>query len=91
MGCEDGLLPLRWGAADEASVAEERRLFFVGLTRARSRLYLSHAARRVWRGTVRELPRSPFVDQIQRELLERLERNQPRRRKVSDDRQRQLF
>jgi uncharacterized protein (TIGR00375 family) len=91
VGCEDGLLPLRWGAADEASVAEERRLFFVGLTRARSRLYLSHAARRVWRGTVRELPRSPFVEQIQRELLERLERNPPRRRKVSDDRQLELF
>ena len=41
VGCEDGLLPLRWGPADDADVAEERRLFFVGLTRARDRLYLT--------------------------------------------------
>jgi DNA helicase-2/ATP-dependent DNA helicase PcrA len=92
VGCEDGLLPLRWGDTDEAGVAEERRLFFVGLTRARSRLYLSHAARRLWRGTLREMSLSPFVEQIQRELLERLEREQQRKRKTAgDDRQRQLF
>ena len=48
VGCEDGLLPLRLPGAPptEDAVAEERRLFFVGVTRAQSRLFLSHAARR---------------------------------------------
>ncbi len=42
-GCEDGLLPLRLPGTD---LAEERRLLFVGMTRARSRLVLTYAARR---------------------------------------------
>jgi DNA helicase II / ATP-dependent DNA helicase PcrA len=44
VGCAEGLLPLRWPGED-ADVSEERRLFFVGVSRARSHLYLSHAAR----------------------------------------------
>ncbi|WP_354670849.1 UvrD-helicase domain-containing protein [Actinomadura sp. DC4] len=43
VGCEDGLLPMRLPDTDEA---EERRLFFVGMTRARSSLYLSGSRRR---------------------------------------------
>lgn len=43
VGCEDGLLPLRLPDTDEA---EERRLFFVGMTRAQSSLYLSSTRRR---------------------------------------------
>ncbi|TCP50926.1 uncharacterized protein (TIGR00375 family) [Tamaricihabitans halophyticus] len=48
VGCEDGLLPLRWPGSEpeDALIAEERRLFFVGMTRAQDRLFLSHAARR---------------------------------------------
>lgn len=48
VGCEDGLLPLRWPGAepDAEELAEERRLLFVGITRARRHLYLSHAAER---------------------------------------------
>ena len=50
-GCEDGLLPLRFGPQPSPEeVAEERRLFFVGMTRARSHSFLSHARRRAWRG-----------------------------------------
>ena len=46
-GCERGLLPLQWpGSAPSADTAEERRLLFVGMTRARSRLLLSYAAAR---------------------------------------------
>jgi len=71
VGCEDGLLPLRFGPAPStAELAEERRLFFVGMTRARSRLFLSHARRRSWRGSVREAEPSPFLADLEAALLE---------------------
>ncbi len=71
-GCEDGLLPLRWGDGDDdANLDEERRLFFVGMTRARERLFLAHAKRRLWRGQLRQQTVSPFVTAIRQELLER--------------------
>jgi superfamily I DNA/RNA helicase len=75
VGCEDGLLPLRWGTgtaeADDASVEEERRLFFVGLTRAQSRVFLSHARKRSRNGKVRKVAPSPFLRDIEEALLER--------------------
>jgi DNA helicase-2/ATP-dependent DNA helicase PcrA len=70
VGCEDGILPLRFGPeGDAADLAEERRLFFVGMTRARRRLLLTRAMRRAWRGRVRELPPSPFLEAIDERLL----------------------
>jgi uncharacterized protein (TIGR00375 family) len=70
-GCEDGLLPLRFGPPPSPEeVAEERRLFFVGMTRARSHLFLSHARRRSWRGSVREAGPSPFLADLQAALLD---------------------
>jgi superfamily I DNA/RNA helicase len=70
-GCEDGLLPLRFGSQPSpAELAEERRLFFVGMTRARSHLFLSHAGRRAWRGSVREAAPSPFLADLEAALLD---------------------
>jgi DNA helicase-2/ATP-dependent DNA helicase PcrA len=74
IGCEDGLLPLRrpgWVARDE-EIAEERRLFFVGLTRAQDRLYLSQARRRFRYGAERDTAPSPFLDAIDERLVARL-------------------
>jgi DNA helicase II / ATP-dependent DNA helicase PcrA len=72
-GCEDGLLPLRWaGRLDPGQEAEERRLLFVGMTRARSHLFLSHARRRAWRGTARDAVPSPFLTDIEEALLDHL-------------------
>jgi DNA helicase-2/ATP-dependent DNA helicase PcrA len=80
VGCEDGLLPLRFGGQLPAeAAAEERRLFFVGMTRARSHLFLSHARRRAWRGSVREAEPSPFLADIQAALLDHV-RSPTRRR-----------
>jgi len=81
VGCEDGLLPLRWPGqtATEEEIAEERRLFFVGLTRAQDRLYLSHVRRRVRQGVERECRPTPFLDSIDPGLLERLGPSEPRR------------
>ncbi|WP_089154858.1 UvrD-helicase domain-containing protein [Micromonospora sp. NBS 11-29] len=81
VGVEDGLLPLRWPGTepDEDAVAEERRLFFVGLTRAQDRLYVSHTARRSRHGTERETRPSPFLDVIDPALFDRLGATEPRR------------
>jgi DNA helicase-2/ATP-dependent DNA helicase PcrA len=68
-GLEDGLLPLHWNAPDEAAMAEERRLFYVGMTRAKDRLVLSHARQRYWRGRQRMLDPSPFLRDIEHELV----------------------
>ena len=84
-GCEDGLLPLRWGGRlDPEQEAEERRLFFVGMTRARSHLFLSHARRRAWRGSVRDAAPSPFLADIEEALLDHL-RAAARRRPARAD------
>jgi DNA helicase II / ATP-dependent DNA helicase PcrA len=81
VGCEDGLLPLRLpGAAlSAAASAEERRLFFVGLTRAQDRLYLSHARRRYRYGAEREAAPSPFLAAIDTGLFERKGGDIPRK------------
>jgi uncharacterized protein (TIGR00375 family) len=89
VGLEDGLLPLRWGEGDDAAIAEERRVFYVGMTRAKDRLILTRALARRWRGRVRQLPPSPFLAGIEDELL-KLERSHGLRRKA-DDRQLKLL
>lgn len=62
-GCEDGLLPLHWpgAAASAEEVAEERRLFFVGMTRAQDHLWLTGAARRTRFGTAQDRRPSPLL------------------------------
>jgi DNA helicase II / ATP-dependent DNA helicase PcrA len=72
VGCEDGLLPLVWPGGD-ADLAEERRLFFVGITRARSRLFLFHSRKRTLRGQTVEARPSPFLANLEEMLLERRE------------------
>jgi uncharacterized protein (TIGR00375 family) len=66
VGCENGLLPLRWPGTEptEAEVAEERRLFFVGMTRAQDHLYLTRAARRTIRGSTQDRQPSPFLSPL---------------------------
>jgi DNA helicase-2/ATP-dependent DNA helicase PcrA len=89
VGLEDGLLPLRWGERDETAMAEERRLFYVGMTRAKDRLILSRARERFWRGRVRALDPSPFLGDIETALVQH-QQMQAKRRRV-EDRQLKLF
>ncbi len=88
-GCEDGLIPYRRAADERIDAEEERRLFYVAMTRARQRLYLSCARRRRVFGKAEARQVSPFV----RDIEERLRKDEtPRagRRKKKDD-QLQLF
>jgi DNA helicase II / ATP-dependent DNA helicase PcrA len=81
VGCEDGLLPLRWAGDDNREAeAEERRLLFVGMTRARTRLFISHAAQRARHGQVHRGQPSPFLAALDEGLVERV-RAEPRRPK----------
>jgi DNA helicase II / ATP-dependent DNA helicase PcrA len=88
-GLEDGVLPLHWGNADSVDeLAEERRLFYVGMTRAKDCLVLSRAQKRLWRGRVHEHKPSPFLAAIESELVKQQQAQQRRKR---DDRQLKLF
>ncbi len=71
VGCDDGLLPLRSWRGAEVDYAEERRLLFVGMTRATTRLTLFTAAKRTLRGEVTECSPSPFLSSIESALLDR--------------------
>ena len=85
VGCEDGLLPLSWGKAEDADLEEERRLFYVGVTRAKTKLYLCHAQKRRWRGTVQTMSASPYLADIEEHLLERRRsQTQTRKKKTAD-------
>jgi ATP-dependent DNA helicase UvrD/PcrA len=68
-GCEDGVFP-HSRAVDEGSLEEERRLFYVGITRAMRQLYLTYARRRaVFGAQTFGLP-SRFLDEIPGDLLD---------------------
>jgi DNA helicase-2/ATP-dependent DNA helicase PcrA len=72
VGCEDGVFP-HSRALDEGGLEEERRLFYVGVTRAMRELYLTHARRRaVFGAQTLGLP-SRFLDELPVELLDRVQ------------------
>lgn len=71
-GLEEGLCPHEQSLFENAGLEEERRLMYVAVTRARQRLYLSHAQSRMLHGKVRYGIPSRFLDEIPEELLKRL-------------------
>ena len=66
-GCEDGLIPLSLMKMC-ADREEERRLLYVGMTRAKHRLYLTHTSRRRLYGRRLSTPPSPFLKDIEESL-----------------------
>ena len=75
VGCDDGLLPLRSWRGAEVDYAEERRLLFVGMTRATTRLTLLTAAKRTLRGELTECAPSPFLSSVDPALLDAARRD----------------
>ncbi|TDQ51397.1 DNA helicase PcrA [Actinorugispora endophytica] len=68
-GLEDGVFPHTRTLGDKAALEEERRLAYVGITRAQERLYLSRSAVRSAWGTPSYNPASRFLDEVPSELL----------------------
>ncbi|MGC9453797.1 MAG: ATP-dependent helicase [Phycisphaerae bacterium] len=66
IGCEDGLLPFKREHApgEDSDMEEERRLLFVGMTRAMDELTLTHVRRRVRRGRGQSQRQSPFLKEL---------------------------
>ena len=68
-GLEEGLFPHENAMNEADGVEEERRLMYVAITRARKRLYLSHAQSRILHGQTRYNLRSRFFDELPEETL----------------------
>jgi uncharacterized protein (TIGR00375 family) len=87
-GCEEGLLPYTLFAGQRTEIEEERRLFYVGMTRAKRFLFLSRAKRRFLFGREYRLEASAFLKDIEEELLSRVD---PGEKKKAPDPQLSLF
>ncbi|HET6569194.1 MAG TPA: UvrD-helicase domain-containing protein [Rhodothermales bacterium] len=68
-GLEEGLFPLSLAAQDRKDLEEERRLFYVGVTRAQERLYLTYARSRFRYGEMQPSVRSRFLDELDSDVI----------------------
>lgn len=85
IGLEDGVFPHLRSLTEPDQLEEERRLAYVGITRARERLYLTHAwSRTLFGGTQYNAP-SRFIDEIPARLIHDLDGNRRASRRSSRD------
>jgi DNA helicase-2/ATP-dependent DNA helicase PcrA len=70
VGLEDGLFPSQQSIYDAGKLEEERRLCYVGITRAREKLYITHAEKRLLYGRETPASKSRFLRELPSELLE---------------------
>jgi DNA helicase-2/ATP-dependent DNA helicase PcrA len=87
VGVEEGLFPHSRALVDANELEEERRLAYVGITRAQERLFLTHAWSRQQFGTTQYNPPSRFLEEIPEELIEHQGnvQNRPKARATRDD------
>jgi len=71
-GCEEDIFPLSNRFNSDASVEEERRLFYVAVTRAKQKVYISHSRSRYRFGEVAYQSRSRFIDEIDKDMISEL-------------------
>ncbi|MEK7165987.1 MAG: 3'-5' exonuclease, partial [Patescibacteria group bacterium] len=72
IGMEEGLFPHSRSLLDSDELEEERRLCYVGITRAKEKLYVTYARRRLFYGTYTSNMVSRFVSDIPESLIERI-------------------
>lgn len=70
VGMEDGLFPSKRSIDEDESVEEERRLCYVGITRAKEQLFLTNASKRTLYGSTTFTMPSRFLDEIPQELFD---------------------
>ncbi|MBN2383509.1 UvrD-helicase domain-containing protein [bacterium] len=90
-GCDDGLMPYNLFEEQQCDYNEEKRLFYMGMTRARRYLYLCHADKRLLYGRTFKLNPSPFLSKIQEELLEQVKTSGPTQSEHDETVQLSLF
>ena len=83
IGMEDGIFPHMRSIGDPEELEEERRLAYVGITRAEQRLHVTHAASRNLYGSNQYNPPSRFLDEIPTELVDEEESTASTRRSSS--------
>ena len=71
VGCEEGVFPHSRSLGESGQLEEERRLCYVGITRAKKHLFLLHARQRNLYGGIQVNPPSRFLQEIPAELVER--------------------
>ena len=81
IGVEEGIFP-HSRAVDSGDIEEERRLCYVGITRAREQLYMTHAARRMLFGESGWNDRSRFLDEIPEDHIDLDRRDQLERHRT---------
>ncbi|MHC4616561.1 MAG: ATP-dependent helicase [Planctomycetota bacterium] len=85
VGLEDGLLPHERSTNDEDELEEERRLFFVGMTRAEAGLHISYARYRTFRGQMLRTIPSQFLYELGIDFDDRSKENQYHHEQADDD------
>lgn len=70
VGMEENIFPLSRAAADDDQLEEERRLAYVGITRAKEKLFLTNAYSRLLYGRTTSNPASRFIDEIDAKLID---------------------
>ena len=84
IGLEDGVFPHLRSIGEPDQLEEERRLCYVGITRAMERLYLTHAWSRTLFGGTQYNPPSRFLDEIPEQLVEEIKANRRGSRRRSE-------
>lgn len=68
-GLEEEIVPF-YLVDTQHDIEEEKRLLYVGMTRAKQKLFLTRAEKRLWRGKLQHLEPSPFLNKIEENLLD---------------------
>ena len=85
VGMEDGIFPGLRSLDNPEDLEEERRLAYVGITRAKEKLYITHAQQRMLFGSTQRNFQSKFIKEIDKDCIERIDGTVKTTKKVADD------
>ncbi|MBE6146902.1 MAG: ATP-dependent DNA helicase PcrA [Firmicutes bacterium] len=91
IGLEEGIFPHMNSLMDNLSIEEERRLAYVAITRAKEKLYLLNARRRVLFGKDQINPPSRFLSEIEQELIEKEQQKEENNQPIKIEREEKYY